>query len=321
MKRIFKKVIIVYLLICVVLTNVSCNKTEENTITYREGFSVHYIDVGEGDSIFINFGDGETMLIDGAEKSDKNYKAIKNVLNTYNVSTISYLLITHPDSDHIGNLPKIIKDYKVETAFVPYIEDFTEFSALKEIEDKLEKQNTNIEISLIYKQIKGENYNMLFLSPTPIDFSESPYIDINLSEEKTETIRNNVSPILYLDYKGVSFMFTGDAEREQEYIVADNIQVNLYKNFGVSIDKIDYLKVGHHGSERSSTKKFLTAINPQNAIISLSGDNVYGHPSSDVIGRLTEANENIEIYRTDMFGTVSVFVDSDGKAELISELK
>ena len=292
---------------------------------YSDGFSVNYLSVGNGDAIFINFGDGKTMLIDCAEKNDLNYKTITRYLDAYAKDGIDYLVLTHPDSDHTGNAADIIENYAVKTAYIPDLsspENFvTYYKAYEKVMSKASAGETEVKYSSVCKGGFGEDYYFIMLSPNKKGTTDSAYDGINKTENPSETARNDLSPIIYLEYKGVRFVFTGDAGFTQEKIALANCdEIGIVDQFlkakgktPVNLYDIDFLKVSHHGADDASGEEFLRVLAPTNAVISVGGDNIYGHPHKATMGRLNAANENCNFYLTSVEGTVSVFVDDDGK--------
>lgn len=289
-----------------------------DTFKYYEGFSVNYIDVGEGDAIFINFADGKTMLIDCGTASDRNYNAVKRYLDEYTGGTLNYFVLTHPDSDHVGNAAAILTDYKVETAYIPKLsqpENFNPYcDAYNIIKAARQAGNMTRVYSAVGKNVSGDDYYLVMLSPNAQGTTDSAYTEINGSEEPSPQARNNVSPIIYLEYKGVRFVFTGDAGVSQEAVALNNFNLGMVSKSKVNLTDIDFLKVSHHGSDDASGEEFLQTLTPKNAVISVGGDNNYSHPADATFARIRAANENCNIYLTSVFGTVSVFVDGSGKA-------
>ena len=321
-KRIIASILNLILIISFLF--VGCDKhNDSQMVTDNSCFSVHFLDVGNGDCIFINFGDGKTMLIDCAEKTDKNQDKILNILNEYFANELDYLVLTHPDNDHVGNLKAIADKVVVDKAYVPKIDSLTSLSEYSLALDTLREKGTEFIISEQMKTIKGGDYLMLFLSPYPVGHSLSSYGEYNLSLDKTEDLTNDLSPIIYLEYNEVKFLFTGDAGKSQEKIVLDSYFVGAFNQYlndqTFSLENIDFLKVAHHGASSSTSLEFLEVIKPKNAVISVGGNNFYGHPSTTVISNLIKDNEEINIYRTDRDGSVSVFVDEEGKISVMKE--
>ena len=118
--------------------------TPDDQMPQIQGFSVHYIDVGNGDCIFINFDDGKTMVIDSGAPTDNNYKNITKFLKTYNVSVIDYLVLTHPDIDHIGNACKIIADYTIGKAYIPKIVQKNDYPTFAQVYQSLSQEGCQV---------------------------------------------------------------------------------------------------------------------------------------------------------------------------------
>lgn len=240
---------------------------------------VHYIDVGQGDSILIQV-NNKNLLIDAGPKSDK--KKLFNYLSTLNLDKLDYIIATHPHEDHIGNMADVINDYNVLAFYAPKVQSTT-----KTFEKMVEAlKSKNLKINVIKKGTAsinlGDNTKITVLSPT-----KDSYEDLN-----------NYSPVIKIEYGKTSFLFTGDAQKDVEKeILATNENISA-----------DILKVGHHGSSTSTTKDFLKKVNPSIGVISVGQDNTYNHPNDDTIKRLKE--NKVTIYRTDKDGTV--VLSSDG---------
>ncbi len=283
------------------------------------GLSVHYIDVGQGDSILICFPDGKSMLVDCGNQSASSVEAVSSALKQKNVSELDYLVLTHPDLDHIGGTAIALKDLKVKKTFHPDIkrpkEEFLDYYNVLEF---LQANGSEFEISTRGDFVSGDGYFLGFLTPKSTSQSDSAYREFNLAFPPTETQTNNISPMIYLEYKGVRFLFTGDntAKSEKELITDYNSKLydQIFEPCGVTVnlERIDFLKVSHHGSADASCYEFLSAISPKNAIISVGGENIYGHPASSTLIRLNSLGEKCDLWRTDVKGTVSVFVSTDG---------
>ncbi|MBE7065221.1 MAG: MBL fold metallo-hydrolase [Ruminococcaceae bacterium] len=248
-------------------------------VTIGDGtLEVHFINVGQGDSIFIRQGD-KTMLIDAGERDQGT--VVTKYLNKLHIDNIDYLVGTHPHSDHIGGLATVIKSIPVDNAIIPDIEHDT-------------KTYENFIVALLDKEIEtfpaeaGDTYSLgdaefKILAPVRDDYEDL----------------NNWSVVIKLTYGEKSFLFTGDAESLAETDII---------NSGYDLSA-DVLKVGHHGSATSSTLKFLKKVSPEYGIISCGVDNSYGHPDPIITKRL--ANMKITTYSTHTVGTV--IVTSDGK--------
>lgn len=282
-------------------------KIDDESSETTEEFSVSFIDVGEGDAVYISLPDGKNVLIDCGEndKEGKNFAKIKAVLRERKVKNIDCFILTHTDSDHVGNAVNVAENYSVKKVFIPEVADETLFPAFRRAVAALKNRGAETEISDMYDEIRGDGYFMLFLSPQPSDFFYSFYDELNLSSAPSAEEINNVSPLIYFECLGTRFLFTGDAEQEPQKFVLENARLGLYGE-NVRLEEIDFFKVPHHGASDAVYKEFLTYINCKNAVISVGGDKVYAHPSDYALYALEECCENYNLYRTDTCGTVSV---------------
>ena len=237
---------------------------------YNLGMNVYYLDVGQGDSSVIRL-KNKTILIDTGGVIYDNSKYVSNTyipfLYSVGSKKIDYLIITHGDMDHIGNAKYIIKNINV----LNVIFNCGNYNKLEnELIDDLLKYNIKY-----YSCIKK-----LDIGGNKLDF-------LNTGEYNNE---NDNSSVIYFVYNNYKFLFMGDAgtSRENEILVKYNLP------------DIDFLKVGHHGSDTSSSKKFINVINPKYSIISVGKNNKYGHPNREVLNNLAST----KIYRTDEDGSI-----------------
>lgn len=253
-------------------------KTDSNIDNYP--LSVHFIDVGQGDCIFIKLGDN-TMLIDSGEKNNDE-KIIKYLRNN-GVDKIDYIVTTHPHSDHIGAMGTIIESFEIKNVIMP---------RLSEQNMPTTKGYENFLIA-----VKNSGANVIAATP----FNEYEFGDANfaiLSPSNQSNNLNNMSVVIKLSFGDTSFLFTGDAESQIE-------QELLSSGYDI---RSNVLKLGHHGSNTSSTERFLQAVNPSFSVISCGKDNSYGHPHEEVVELLNKYDINYK--RTDKNGTI--VVGSDG---------
>lgn len=244
-------------------------------ITPGEELKVHFLDVGQGDSIFIELPTNETILIDASIK-DASDKIIK-YLKEENVSKIDYVFATHPHSDHIGGMSAVIKAFDIGQIYMPKAVTTTKTyeNLLLTIKDK------NLKI----KTAKAGN--------TIIDTDDLKLVVLAPNQDSYESL-NNYSIVLKLTYKEKSFLFMGDAETLSEKEITGDVEA-------------DVLKVGHHGSRTSTSQAFLNKVNPSYAVISVGLNNDYKHPHQEVLDRIEK--KNIKIYRTDQNGDIIFTTD------------
>ena len=244
--------------------------------TFLRNLTVHFIDVGQADSILILLPNGENMLIDGGES--RNANDIMIYMHSHDVTSIDYLVASHPHADHIGGLPAIIDTFDIVNIYMPRVSHTTV---------TFERFLTSIQDKGIQIDEAKTGVNILSLPELKIDIvapARDDYKD-----------HNDHSAVIKLTYGTTSFLFMGDAEGTSESHITEDVSA-------------DVLKVGHHGSKTSTTEAFLHKVSPSYAVISV-GKNSYGHPTDEVLSRLD--NADVEVYRTDMVGTI-VFT-SDGE--------
>lgn len=241
---------------------------------------VHYINVGQGDAIYIKAPNGDDILIDAGNKA-KGDQVVK-YLQKQKVDDIEVLIATHPDADHIGGLDEVLDAFKVENIYAPKVSHTTQ--AYKDFLSAVKRQNKKIKTAKSGVKLPIKGIEAKFIGPT---------------KEYSKSDLNNWSAVLYVKYKNTSFLFTGDAESKAE---KDMIAKKL-------VPKVDVLKVGHHGAKAATTKDFLNKAKPKHSVISVGKGNKYGHPNKDVINRLK--NAKTKVYRTDKQGTI--IATSDGE--------
>lgn len=249
---------------------------EQDPVSGGEGaLEVHYIDVGQADSALLLCG-GQSMLIDGGNVDDSSL--VVSYLERQGVKQLDYLVCTHAHEDHVGGLSGPLNAFTVCQVFSP-VSDYDS----KAFQDFLK-----------YTQTQGLSSEQP--QPDTSFFLGTAQVTV-LGPRRDYEQTNNTSLVLRVDYGETSFLFTGDMEREAEAdLMADGCALSA-----------TVLKVGHHGSDTSSSYPFLWEVMPRYAVISVGEGNSYGHPSEAVLSRLYDAGS--EVYRTDLLGTVTAVSD------------
>lgn len=288
---------------------------------------VHYIDVGQGDCIYIAFPDGTDMLIDcGSQGGSSKYQtsAISDLKVLNPDGKIDRVMATHSDTDHISYLDEVFFEFQVNNVYMPNIESSYEKSfefgnkkgTVKELVEKskldkftdddkidtlvyaeffiaaLSEPNCNITLNIGKYEIRGQDYTFTFYCLSQEEWDRR---HLNNGEQI-----NAVSPIGILEYAGKKLVFTGDSnESNEEYYCETYPYVDC-----------DVLKVAHHGSDGSSRDSFLQHVTCEYAVISVGSS--YGHPKKETLDRL-KANGIQKIHRTDKCGNVVLTVSHTGE--------
>ena len=236
---------------------------------------VDFIDVGQADSILVS-NKNETMLIDAGNNENGN-DVVKHIKEK-GITKINYLVGTHPHADHIGGLDDVINsDLEIENVYMPKIQ--TNTKTFEDVLDSLKNKNLKVTAPKKGDTFKIGEANCEVMTDSILDKE-----NLNLS-----------SIVIRLEFGENSFLFMGDAETENEKTI--------------NWPKTNVLKVGHHGSNTSSSQNFLNQVKPEYAIIMAGKDNSYGLPKQKILDRLNKIGA--KIYRTDELGTIVVI--SDGK--------
>ncbi len=249
---------------------------KESTVS-KDTLEVHFMDVGQGDATLLICGE-HAMLVDVGD--DSKGTAVQNYLKKQKIQKLDYLILTHPDADHIGGAPVIIQKFAIGQVFVSNYE-------------KDNKTYRKLVQALDYKRLKavtpktGAQYllgSAVITVLAPNDTYDNP----------------NDSSIAFLIQNGDNrFLFTGDAgEAAEKDILNTKLDISA-----------DVYKTGHHGSKYSTSAKFFRKVAPDYAVISCAEGNSYGHPHAETLDRFRISG--VSVYRTDEDGTIIAV--SDGK--------
>ncbi len=239
---------------------------------------VHFIDVGQGDSILVQTPSGKNILIDGGPPDAG--KKVAAYLEKHNVNQIDLLVATHPDIDHIGGLPFILKSVEVKQlldsgkmyttkTYARYISQILFYKIPVAIakEDELIKIDPHVKIRILNAHSGSEN-------------------------------NNESSTVLRISFKEIDFLLMADVKKEQEEEMAKKYQLDS-----------EIIKIAHHGSSTSTSLDFLKEVSPRLAVISYGRTNDFGHPVDRVINNLDKVNA--DIYSTAVFGDMTIRTDGN----------
>lgn len=290
---------------------------KEYPMLNESGLSAVFMDVGQGDCTIIKLPDDKILIIDCGDKSQTVEDYILQTLKNNGVKKIDYLILSHPDTDHIGNAEAVISEFEIGKAYLPHILNVENFPLYKNAEDLLKDKAEKIYVSETGRMIKGEEYLIYFLLPLNPD-KMAEYDDLNYGEQTSDKI-NAVSAVVFLEYAGKKFIFSGDTTKECESRIVEYQEAGFYGLDSVSVKDVDFLKVSHHGGREEINESFYKTLNPKNAVISVGANNIYGHPSTYTLKALQSANPDINIFRTDVDGSINVYVSKSGETEIKTE--
>lgn len=237
---------------------------------------VSFIDVGQGDSEFIELPNGETLLIDAG--TNETGADVVNYIESLGYSSIDYVVGTHPHEDHIGGLDDVIRTFDVESVYMPKVTADTK--TFEDVLDAVDEKGLTINTAKAgVTLVDGDGLSVKMLAPVLDEYDNT----------------NDYSAVIRIVYDDTSFIFMGDAEQYAEDLITGDVDS-------------DVLKVGHHGSSTSTGEAFLERVSPSYAVISCGLGNSYGHPHIETMEKL--GSLGIPVFRTDEMGTV--VATSDG---------
>lgn len=279
----FKKLFCILLILIINITAFSGCLSQSTAPSQKNksfnGIKVHYINVGQGDSILVQV-NNKNLLID-AGPEDASEKLL-SYLSKQNIKKFDYVVATHPHEDHIGGMSSIIKKYKIDMFYAP-----------KKTTDT--KTFENMINALSHKKMK---INIAKAGVT-LDLGNNVICEMIAPNKSSYESLNNYSAVIMIKYGSSKFLFMGDAEKLSEKEI-----LSCKKDISC-----DVLKIGHHGSNSATSKAFLSAVSPSIAVISCGKNNDYGHPHNQTLSALKE--KNIKVYRTDINNTI--IITSNGK--------
>jgi len=248
---------------------------------------VSFLDVGQGDAVLIQTPNGQYILIDGGPDPQRINLELSERLPFWD-RTIDLVVCTQPHADHITGLVEVLQRYKVKQALDPGVsydsaiyQEWFRLIEDKEIECEIARSGHEIDL--------GNGVKMEVLNPPE-----------SLWEGTDDDVDNN-GVVLRLSWDNVSFLFTADIRKDLEFELIGQ-RANL---------RSTVLKIAHHGSDTSTSQHFLAVVNPEVAVICVGADNPFGHPSPEVLERLTDRLGEDHVYRTDDNGTIEFITDGE----------
>ena len=285
MKRNNKKSKVIFVIILILIIIVGAiylqflnNNTYNNVNIDKSQLNIFYFNVGQADSTLITL-NNKSILIDAGNKSDGEY--IVKFLKEKELDNIDYFIITHGDLDHSGGAGIILSNCKVSQLFMP--------EGIEEAEDNYQDlkkvaSNNNVQLSKVEVNDK-------------FSLDEATFDVLSVKNNTTNTA-NESSIVIKLSYLNTSYLFMGDATQDIEK--------------EINCDRVDVIKIGHHGSNSGTSTEFLNRISPTYAIISAGNNKNYNHPSEQVLQRLKDANiQEDNIYITKCQGTIWIISDGE----------
>lgn len=244
-------------------------------IIRSEELQIYFFNVGQADCILVR-NNGKNMLIDAGDNEDG--PLLVKYIKKLGINKIDYLIGTHVHEDHIGGMDNIIKEFDIGEIYIPYTTNKSKRKFYEEVINEIQQK----ELVINYKE-KGDKFEL--------GEAQCEIKSIDNSDPANSSNINSTSIVIQMEANNNKYLFMGDAE--------DDVETNS----NIMWEDIDVLKVGHHGSDTSSTEQFINKVLPEMAVISVnSNTNSYGHPSETVIKRLED--KECEIYRTDKNDTI-----------------
>ncbi len=255
-----------------IVTSVGVGSNDDDNA--ESSLRVNFIDVGQGDSEFIELPNGETLLIDAG--TNETGADVVNYIESLGYSSIDYVVGTHPHEDHIGGLDDVIRSFDVESVYMPKVTADTK--TFEDVLDAVDEKGLTINTAKAgVTLVDSDGLSVKMLAPVLDEYDNT----------------NDYSAVIRIVYDDTSFIFMGDAEQYAEDLITGDVDS-------------DVLKVGHHGSSTSTGEAFLERVSPSYAVISCGLGNSYGHPHTETIEKLG----GIPVFRTDEMGTI--VATSDG---------
>lgn len=280
-----KRFALLLVLICLALLAASYANRWTRPVPNEAEFKVHFIDVGQGDSILIDLGESE-VLIDAGEESP----GVVSYLRDHVQGALEVMVATHPHADHIGGLSDVLSAFEVEQVW--HNGEASDSRTYSEFLGAVQAEHTQVHFGRRGDRISAGKLSLAVLNPKSLAGST-----------------NNNSIVLSLSYGSIDFLFMGDAEKEAE--------ASMLLAADMPVPEVEVLKVGHHGSRTASSPDFLALTSSEVAIYMAGNGNTYGHPHKETLDALRQIGAQVR--GTDINGTI--VVTTNGKSYKLSSQK
>lgn len=265
------------------------------------GFEAHFIDVGQGDAILLKFPGNVEVMIDGGTTSsglaDYRTELVGYLNDVVSDDTIEYMIVTHPDTDHYNMLEAVMDAFVVGEVYYNDCNKNTTYSKFQDrVLEELGDEGTAIDADgETYRILNTESYSLTVYAPGYDRFNTGDMTEYDAEES------NGMSPFVVVETLNRTLIFTGDAtvETEEWFMSA----------YSGSLD-VDFIKIGHHGSDTSTSQEFLNFVNPEYCVIMCDDGSAYEHPSATVMNRLFD--KGVVTYRTNRHGNIVLYIDASG---------
>ncbi len=257
------------------------------------GLTMVFLDVGQGDGIYLETETGQHLFLDGgsSSKTKVGENTILPFLKSQGVNHMDYWLVSHPDQDHINGMAELLEEgYRIDHLILPGIS--FEDEAYQELEELAGFYQTEISYMNQKDTLTDGKLCLTCLHPNRNFWTDTA---------------NDYSMVLYLEYGYFHALFTGDIGEEQEELVVKAWEENRSDRKDCSETRLTVLKTAHHGSKYATSEKFLRVFRPQYAVISCGKENSYGHPAGEVLDRLQSCG--CKIYETMEDGAVTFWTN------------
>ena len=287
---------------------------------------IHFVDVGQGDAIYIEFPDGKDMLIDAGDRDSDNTEALINYIDNYGSAGdgIDYVMLTHVDADHVGGMDNILAEYDVKNIYMPNIgtkeadpeRGYWTKQTYKQFYEATYNEGANIKYNEGNFKIEGNEWKIDVYAPIASDY-DSFDESCDGSKEK-----NDMSPVMIIEYAGVRTLLSGDLNSKAESNIFAWSEEDFIARTGMSKIDCSVIKAGHHGSRDSTSSALLEFSDPEHVVISCNKDgNNYKHPHQEVLDRIEayDADLSDNVHITEQKGHIKMTVGANGEYKLVWE--